>query len=498
MNEMNLTKKFANIPSPFDNLPEDHPVVFISYSWDSEAHKAWVRKLSDDLREKHSIYTLLDQNNRGGYDLISFMNQAVEKADRVLMIGTPEYKRKSELYDGGGVKYEDQLITIGIYNKMGTSKFIPVLRSGKFDTSFRSLIETRTGYVMTEDADYEETLNRLAADIWNNPINAAPALGPIPNYVRRAGAIITVPKVEVVDLTTEQFVKEIKRLLSTPNSEITFTEMIEDEVRKTHGKIMSQAHYNFRITAQVFKEYVDLHLEAVEKLLAASIIIVRFGTKKQQELLVDSLVKLCMRSYKNGEVFGDETSALHTLAATFLFHAIGLSCVKYGYFQILPTMMTRKVPAGNALSSSYPYSLAHLAGSTHWTPEDLNTFMDSSWLYPYSELVSGKLKPFFDGCFLNNDEYREYFAIWEHLYSLMYVYYKCGIIQGRDIFPGGKFMSESIVRSAEIGGDAYTEFFKRGQIAKNSWEPLTQGVFDGDYSKYEEVIRKEAKFYRRK
>lgn len=492
-----MTKKFAIIPSPFDNLPEDHPVVFISYSWDSEAHKAWVRKLSDDLREKHSIYTLLDQNNRGGYDLISFMNQAVEKADRVLMIGTPEYKRKSELYDGGGVKYEDQLITIGIYNKMGTSKFIPVLRAGKFDTSFRSLIETRTGYVMTEDADYEETLNRLAADIWNNPINAAPALGPIPTYVRGAGSVAN-PKVEVAEMTTEHFVKEVKRLLSTPNSEITFTEMIEEEVRKAHGKIMSQAHYNFRITAHVFKEYVDLHLEAVEKLLAASIIIVRFGTKKQQELLVDSLVKLSMRSYKNGEVFGDETSALHTLAATFLFHAIGLSCVKFGYFQIFPTMMTRKVPAGNALSSSYPYSLAHLAGSTHWTTEDLNTFMNSSWLYPYSELVSRKLKPYFKDCFLNGDEFREYYAIWERLYSLMYVYYKCGIIRGRDIFPGGKFMSESIVRNAEIGGDAYTDFFKQGKIAKNNWDPLTQGVFDGEYSNYEDVIRKEAEFYRRK
>lgn len=87
-----MPSTFSNIPSPFDNLPEDHPIVFISYSWDSEEHKAWVRKLSDDLRGKHSVFTLLDQYNRGGYDLISFMTQAVEKADRVLLIGTPEYK----------------------------------------------------------------------------------------------------------------------------------------------------------------------------------------------------------------------------------------------------------------------------------------------------------------------------------------------------------------------------------------------------------------------
>lgn len=60
---------FSHIPSPFDNIPEGHHVVFISYSWDSDEHKAWVKKLSNDLRTRYSVYTLLDQNNRGGFDL---------------------------------------------------------------------------------------------------------------------------------------------------------------------------------------------------------------------------------------------------------------------------------------------------------------------------------------------------------------------------------------------------------------------------------------------
>ena len=117
---------FKNIPSQFDEIPEGHPVVFISYSWDSEEHKAWVKKLSDDLRSKYAVYTLLDRYNRGGFDLITFMTKAVERADRVLLIGTPDYRKKSEEYDGGGAKYEDQLISIQLYHQMGSSKFIPV------------------------------------------------------------------------------------------------------------------------------------------------------------------------------------------------------------------------------------------------------------------------------------------------------------------------------------------------------------------------------------
>lgn len=97
---------FSDIPSQFDDLVKDHPVVFISYSWDSEDHKSWVRKLSDDLRTKYAVNTLLDQYNRGGYDLIQFMNKGIEIADRVILIGTPAYKEKSEKYDCGA-KYED-------------------------------------------------------------------------------------------------------------------------------------------------------------------------------------------------------------------------------------------------------------------------------------------------------------------------------------------------------------------------------------------------------
>ncbi len=64
-----MKKDFSLILSPFDNIPKGHPVVFISYSWDSEEHKVWVKKLSNDLRTRYSVYTLLDQNNMGAFIL---------------------------------------------------------------------------------------------------------------------------------------------------------------------------------------------------------------------------------------------------------------------------------------------------------------------------------------------------------------------------------------------------------------------------------------------
>lgn len=491
-----MEQVFSNIPSPFDNIPEDHPVVFISYSWDSNEHKAWVKKLSNDLRTKYSVYTLLDQNNRGGYDLITFMTKGVQRADRVLLIGTPEYRRKSDLYDGGGVKYEDQLITIELYHKMGSSKFIPVLRKGKFDTSFTSIIETRTGYNMVDDDAYDEVLHNIAADLWNNPINAAPALGPKPTFETAKGEAAVDATLPNKEMTTERFVAEVKRLLSTPNSEIAYTEMIEDEGKTAYDKILLYAKYNFSITPEAFKKYKEYHLNAVEKLLAASIVIVRYGTLKQQELLVDVMVKLCLKPFVNGEQSVVGTSNLHLFASTFLFHTVGISCVKYGYYQILQQMMKKMVPAGHALSPSYAYPLAHLSGTNHWQSDVLNIYMDAGWYYPYSELVSRTLQLFFKDCFLNDEEYKNGFAIWEHLFSLMYVYYQSSVFKDREDFPVGLFLSERIFRNSLIGGDSYTQFFANAVSEKDNWEPLKQGLFDGSYANYEEVYKRAEEYYK--
>ena len=95
---------FNKIQNQLDQIPDDVPVVFISYSWDSENHKQWVLDLSNDLREKYRVYTLLDRYNHGGDDLPTFMSKGLKRADRVLIIGTPRYKEKLENSNSGGAK----------------------------------------------------------------------------------------------------------------------------------------------------------------------------------------------------------------------------------------------------------------------------------------------------------------------------------------------------------------------------------------------------------
>ena len=88
-------------------IPTDRPVVFISYSWDSKEHQKWVAKLAEGLT-KAGIYVLLDQYLEDGTLLPQFMDLGIDRADKVLVIGTDEYLVKS--YDqGSGVAFEDSL-----------------------------------------------------------------------------------------------------------------------------------------------------------------------------------------------------------------------------------------------------------------------------------------------------------------------------------------------------------------------------------------------------
>lgn len=162
--------------SQFDDIKEGTPTVFISYSWDDDVHKAWAKQLADDLREKYGICALIDQYNPAGADIVEFMNRGIRVANRVLAIGTPLYKEKSEDGVGSGGKYEGVLITTEIYNNTDTFKFIPILRRGDdFKSSFITVLASRNGYDFRDDKQYEGKLKDLADEIYGHKPQA-PAL----------------------------------------------------------------------------------------------------------------------------------------------------------------------------------------------------------------------------------------------------------------------------------------------------------------------------------
>lgn len=165
-----------NFDKEFDEIPEGVKVVFISYSWDDEEHKTWVCNLSDDL-QRRGVWVLVDQYLHEGYPLIHFMNKGLEVADKVLIIGTPNYRSRSILSSNGGVKYEGAIIYAELMVNGVSTKFIPITRKGEFDDALPPHISKRVGFDFRDDANYESNLNELVRAINDVPKHKRPLLG---------------------------------------------------------------------------------------------------------------------------------------------------------------------------------------------------------------------------------------------------------------------------------------------------------------------------------
>ena len=160
-------------------LPEV-PVVFISYSHDSDPHKEWVRELAAPLRDRYGIDVILDQWEIGpGDDVPKFMEHSVKRARRVIMVCTEPYVRKAN--DGkGGAGYEAMIVTGELVADLGTRKFIPIMRQTGDEPTLPVCVSTRFYMDFSTDALWEDKLEELARNIHQAPKFEKPPLGANP------------------------------------------------------------------------------------------------------------------------------------------------------------------------------------------------------------------------------------------------------------------------------------------------------------------------------
>lgn len=158
------------------------PTAFISYSWDDEHHKSWVREFAARLRGDGVDVTLDQWETAPGDQLPAFMEQAIRDNDYVLVICTPRYKVRSENREGG-VGYEGDIMTAEVYTTGNRRKFIPVLRRGSWNEASASWLRGSYYVDLRGDPYPESGYNDLLTTIYRKrPV--APPLGPIPDSMQ--------------------------------------------------------------------------------------------------------------------------------------------------------------------------------------------------------------------------------------------------------------------------------------------------------------------------
>jgi hypothetical protein len=154
------------------------PTVFISYSWESDEHKDWVRKLAHDLRA-NGVDAWLDQwEVELGDDVTKFMERGVSEADFVLLICTDSFGGKANARSGG-VGYEQAIVTADILNSQPKrGRFVCALRSGTPSTAIPRYMQSRLFVDFQDASEYEQSLGQLLIHFLDRYDQQKPPLGP--------------------------------------------------------------------------------------------------------------------------------------------------------------------------------------------------------------------------------------------------------------------------------------------------------------------------------
>jgi TIR domain len=173
------------------NLDMPAPITFISYSHDSPEHKRWVLDLATRLRG-NGVDAILDQWDLGpGGDLPHFMEQAISKSSRVLMICTGRYVEKAN-QGAGGVGYEKMIVTAELLRQIGSNRVIPIVRQAG-----TRVLPTFLGsklYIDLSTADQFETgFDQLLRELLGAPLFQKPPLGAAPTLLGQSRPTPTLP-----------------------------------------------------------------------------------------------------------------------------------------------------------------------------------------------------------------------------------------------------------------------------------------------------------------
>jgi len=216
-----------------------NPKLFISYSWSSPEHEAWVLKFAGELRSQ-GIDVILDKwDLKPGHDANAFMESMVtdETVTKVVLVCDKKYAEKSN-NRAGGAGTEAQIITPQLYAKKAQDKFVAVIREK--DEAGKAYLPVYYGsriYIdLADEANYATEFERLVRWAWDKPVDVKPELGKMPSFLQDANKAVamatSVPQrraIEAIRNGREQGVPLTREYLATVIEEL-------EKFRITGGK----------------------------------------------------------------------------------------------------------------------------------------------------------------------------------------------------------------------------------------------------------------------
>lgn len=162
------------------------PKLFVSYSWSSPDHEAWVLQLATELCES-GVDVILDKwDLKEGHNAYAFMEQMVTDPDikKVALICDRVYVQKTN-GRSGGVGTEAQIISSEIYEKQAQDKFVAVVveRDDEGRPYVPAYYRGRIYIDLSDPSSYSSNFEKLLRWIYDKPVYVKPEIGQKPSFL---------------------------------------------------------------------------------------------------------------------------------------------------------------------------------------------------------------------------------------------------------------------------------------------------------------------------
>jgi hypothetical protein len=155
--------------------------VFLSYAWESDEYKLWVKQLAVRLRADGVNARLDEWDLPKNGNIPEFMNREVREADWVLVVCSPGYQQRVRDTEDGkrvsGDGWEIRLLSSNIF-VTNTNKILAVLARGRWQDAAPDSLRGQLYFDLSEPQTFEKNYRALLTAITGTAEKAPPVGSP--------------------------------------------------------------------------------------------------------------------------------------------------------------------------------------------------------------------------------------------------------------------------------------------------------------------------------
>lgn len=290
-------------------------------------------------------------------------------------------------------------------------------------------------------------------------------------------------------LNVDIAVARLKKYIVKDEGKILLHDLLFNEQEIVYKKI--QEIKDFHIPPHpVLQPRIKYYEQILDILLPLCINGVFWSKPEHEQFLLNILSRLAEPNTPRDRFYPD-CHRFHYYPATILFYALGITALKASKFSFLNELFQVKIddPDNNS-RKIYLIEQTNLGGIS---TEVLNQIFNQSNFTPFSDLLSQKIGPLFNQIIYNQNDFEDYFDIFEYFLSLNYSHF-VGNKYGSKWVPWGRYKRRNYYRSRADENYPLKAFFDKADREKDDWLPIKNGMFNGSYVHYVEIKKEVDEF----